>query len=54
MRPVDDRGASAVEYGLMLAAVAALIIGAAFAIGSITGGLFTHTSICLVNEVEGC
>ncbi|WP_088287365.1 Flp family type IVb pilin [Kineosporia sp. A_224] len=42
-----DRGASAVEYGLMLAAIAALVIGAAFGIGQQISGMFEQTSACL-------
>lgn len=49
-----DHGASAVEYGLLLAAIAAVIIAAAFAVGSVTDGLFRHTSTCLVQEAAGC
>ena len=33
---LDDRGASAVEYALMVAAIAAVVVGAAFALGTTT------------------
>jgi pilus assembly protein Flp/PilA len=36
-----DRGATAVEYGLMVALIAAVIIGAVAAIGGALNGLFT-------------
>jgi pilus assembly protein Flp/PilA len=36
----DDRGATAVEYGLLIAGIAALIIGAVFAFGPAIAALF--------------
>lgn len=36
----DDRGATAVEYGLLIAGIAALIIGSVFAFGPAIAGLF--------------
>ena len=41
----DDRGASAVEYGLLIAGVAAIIVVAVFAIGSVTDGAFKETCV---------
>jgi pilus assembly protein Flp/PilA len=38
-----DRGASAVEYGLMVAAIAALIVGVVFALGGVISGAFSKT-----------
>ena len=38
-----DRGASAVEYGLLITGIAALIIAAVFLFGGSVGGLFTNT-----------
>lgn len=38
-----DDGASAVEYGLLIAGIAALIIVAVFAFGGSVGGLFSDT-----------
>jgi len=35
-----ERGASAVEYGLMVAAIAALIVGVVFALGGVVSGIF--------------
>jgi pilus assembly protein Flp/PilA len=39
-----DRGASAVEYGLLVAAIAAIIVVAAFALGNTVSDVFTDTS----------
>jgi pilus assembly protein Flp/PilA len=38
-----DRGASAVEYGLMVAAIAAVIVAAVFALGGIVQSVFVTT-----------
>jgi pilus assembly protein Flp/PilA len=43
MRDTKDRGASAVEYGLMVAAIAALIVGIVFGLGGIVSEVFTDT-----------
>ena len=42
-----DRGASAVEYGLMVAAITALIVGIVFGFGNLLKASFTKTSDCL-------
>lgn len=42
-RTAADRGASAVEYGLMVAAIAALIVGVVFALGGIVKQTFIKT-----------
>ena len=39
----DEDGASAVEYGLLIAGVAALIIAVVFFFGGAVGGLFDDT-----------
>ena len=39
----DEDGASAVEYGLLVAAIAALIVIVVFALGGIIKGVFKHT-----------
>lgn len=39
----NDRGASAVEYGLMVAAIAALIVGIVFGLGGVISDAFTDT-----------
>ena len=42
-RPCGDTGASAVEYGLLLAAVAAVIVIAVFALGGLVRDVFKDT-----------
>src|SRR3954447_7313917 len=39
----DERGASAVEYGLLVAAIAALIVVIVFALGGVVREVFTNT-----------
>ena len=39
----DDKGASAVEYGLLVAAIAAIIILVVFALGTFVKGAFKDT-----------
>ena len=39
----DDDGASAVEYGLLVAAIAALIVIIVFALGGVIKGVFSKT-----------
>ena len=43
MRKTKDHGASAVEYGLMVAAIAAVIVGIVFGLGKLVGQTFTDT-----------
>jgi pilus assembly protein Flp/PilA len=38
-----DRGASAVEYGLMVAAIAAVIVSIVFGLGTLVGNTFDGT-----------
>jgi len=40
---MDERGASAVEYGLLIAGIAALIVVAVFALGPVVKEAFTDT-----------
>lgn len=40
---LEERGASAVEYGLLIAGIAALIVVAVFALGPIVKEAFTDT-----------
>ena len=42
-RRARDRGASAVEYGLLVAAIAAVIVGVVFALGGLINGAFNKT-----------
>lgn len=44
MRHTEDRGASAVEYGLMVAAIAAVIVVAVFTLGTNIQRAFTQTN----------
>lgn len=39
----DEKGASAVEYGLLVAAIAAIIVVIVFALGKLVQGSFTET-----------
>lgn len=41
---MDERGASAVEYGLLVALIAAVIVGAVFALGGTLNDAFTGTN----------
>lgn len=43
LRTTADRGASAVEYGLMVAAIAAVIVGTVFALGGFVQKTFDDT-----------
>lgn len=40
---IDERGASAVEYGLLVAGIAALIVAVVFLFGGVIQGVFTNT-----------
>jgi pilus assembly protein Flp/PilA len=42
-RRTDEKGASAVEYGLLVAAIAALIALVVFGFGSVVKGVFKDT-----------
>ena len=42
-RQRNEDGASAVEYGLLVAAIAAIIVVIVFALGSLINGAFTDT-----------
>jgi pilus assembly protein Flp/PilA len=42
-RHARDRGASAVEYGLMVAAIAAVIVGVVFGLGTLVKQAFSKT-----------
>jgi pilus assembly protein Flp/PilA len=54
--PRRDRGASAVEYGLLVAAIAALVVGVVFGLGNTIKGQFTQTSSCIATSgsATGC
>ncbi|CAA9330844.1 MAG: hypothetical protein AVDCRST_MAG72-317 [uncultured Nocardioidaceae bacterium] len=40
----SERGASAVEYGLLVALIAAVIVGVVFTLGGTVQGAFTDTN----------
>ena len=40
---MDERGASAVEYGLLVAGIAALIVAVVFLFGGFIQGIFSNT-----------
>ncbi len=58
-RDLTDRGASAVEYGLMVAAIAAVIVGIVFGLGTLVGNTFNGTckninaGVATANPVAG-
>jgi pilus assembly protein Flp/PilA len=53
VRTTADRGASAVEYGLMIAAIAAVIVGTVFALGGFVKGTFDKTCDALNKPTGG-
>jgi len=55
VRTTADRGASAVEYGLMIAAIAAVIVGTVFALGGYVGSMFDKTCEAINSKTSpGC
>ncbi len=55
LRMTADRGASAVEYGLMIAAIAAVIVGTIFALGGFVKSAFDDTCAAINSQVTpGC
>ncbi len=48
-----DEGASAVEYGLLVAAIAAVIVAVVFGLGSIVKDKFQKTSSCIASSGSG-
>ena len=53
LRTTVDKGASAVEYGLMVAAIAALIVGTVFALGGFVKSTFDKTCDALNKPTGG-
>ena len=49
----DERGASAVEYGLLIAGIAALIVLTVFAFNDTIIGLFDKTEDCIATSGTG-
>jgi pilus assembly protein Flp/PilA len=50
-RRCDDTGASAVEYGLLLAAIAAVIVIAVFALGGAVRDMFSESCATIDSQV---
>jgi pilus assembly protein Flp/PilA len=48
----DEKGASAVEYGLLVAAIAALIVVIVFALGGVVQDVFQSTCTEIVSEAS--
>ena len=48
----DDNGASAVEYGLLVAAIAAIIVVLVFAIGKLVQGGFSTTCTSMATNTS--
>jgi pilus assembly protein Flp/PilA len=46
----DEKGASAVEYGLLVAAIAALIVVIVFALGGVVKEVFTDTCTHITSQ----
>jgi pilus assembly protein Flp/PilA len=46
---LDERGASAVEYGLLIAGIAALIVVVVFAFGGLLAQVFQNTCKSVAN-----
>jgi pilus assembly protein Flp/PilA len=50
--PLDDTGASAVEYGLLVVAIAAIIVLVTVALGSNVFGLFQKTCSAVSSGIQ--
>jgi pilus assembly protein Flp/PilA len=46
---MDERGASAVEYGLLVAGIAAVIVAVVFLLGGTLSGVFQNTNDSITN-----
>ena len=47
--PADDRGATAVEYAIMVSLIAVVVIGAVLLLGGGVGELFNRTANAVSN-----
>ena len=52
-RAITEKGASAVEYGLMVAAISAVIVGTVFALGGFVKQSFDKTCSAITTPVGG-
>ena len=50
----SDVGASAVEYGLLVAGIAALVIAAVFVLGRTVDTTFDNTNTCITTKGVTC
>lgn len=50
----DQRGATAIEYGLIAALVSVAVIGGASVLGVNISSLFSNIANCLLNPMTGC
>jgi len=51
----DEQGATAIEYGLLVALISLLIVSGAAVVGTNLRDLFTHLSTCLAHpNVANC
>lgn len=50
----DQRGATAIEYGLIAALVSVAVIGGASVLGVNISSLFSNIANCLLNPMIGC
>ena len=53
LEEMEERGASAVEYGLLIAGIAALIVVAVFALGPVIRDAFTETCAAVNGGASG-
>lgn len=53
LRVEDERGATAVEYGLMVALIAVVIIAAVAALGGVLNESFTETCSSIATNTTG-
>ncbi|MGD9959687.1 Flp family type IVb pilin [Nocardioides sp.] len=49
----DERGASAVEYGLLIAGVAAVVVLVIFSFGHVIGDLFGNSCGTVAGTIKG-
>ena len=50
----DDRGVTAVEYGLILALIAGVIITGLLLLGPALSSLFSNSANCVKTPAQGC
>jgi pilus assembly protein Flp/PilA len=52
MTAKQDRGTSAVEYGLMIAAIAGVLVAVVFSLGSLVSNTFEKHSECFSSQMN--